>query len=71
MKKTFLILFLVCLGVMLTAQESKTELTLTVGDTLIWKPFEDCNTIGYNISGPRVVTFNYVGFGEKIQIIAK
>lgn len=72
MKKAFLTLLLVGLGFMLAAQETdKTELTLTVGDTLVWKPFEDCNTIGYNISGPRVVTFSYLGFGEKIQIIAK
>lgn len=71
MKKTTLFL-LVWAGLtsMLLAQEPQ-ELRMAIGDTVVWQPFEQCDNIGYSISGPKVISFTHLHWGEKIQIIAK
>jgi hypothetical protein len=54
------------------AQEAtETEFKISLGDTIVWKPFDKCNALGYNIKGPKVISFKPVHFGEKIEIIAK
>ena len=72
-KRNIFTLFLIlCASGMVWAQEAiNTELKLTVGDTLVWQPFTDCDMLGYNISGPKVISFTPVHYGEKVQIIAK
>ena len=62
---------MLCIGGLAIAQESKeTEFKINVGDTIVWKPFENCDMIGYNISGPKVISFKPIKFGDRIQIIA-
>ena len=69
MKKAIFALLFLCLSCMAMAQE-KTEIKMTVGDTVVWTPFEKCDIIGYSIAGPKVISFKHLNFGEKIQIIA-
>lgn len=72
MKKLLLTASVLCLCGMLWAQDKeKTEFKMTVGDTVVWKPFADCNTLGYNVSGPKFISFKPIHFGEKVEIIAK
>lgn len=72
MKRTLTTLVFLCLCGMLMAQESEqTEFKMNLGDTVVWQPFSDCNMISYSIAGPKVISFDYLHFGEKIQIIAK
>ncbi|MBR1512728.1 MAG: hypothetical protein IJ622_00375 [Bacteroidales bacterium] len=70
MRKALFTLLILCTAVMAMAQE-ETEFKMIVGDTLVWKPFDDCHMLGYNISGPKVVSFKPLHYGEKIEIIAK
>ncbi len=72
MKKVLITLMFLCLGGLVMAQEAnETEFKMSLGDTIVWKPFADCNALGYNIHGPKVISFKPVHFGEKIEIIAK
>lgn len=72
MNKTFLIAILFCIGTFAFAQEvNDTEFKMNIGDTVVWQPFKSCDAIGYNISGPKVIKFNYLHYGEKIEIIAQ
>ena len=72
MKKILITFMLLSLGGIAMAQETnETEFKMALGDTIVWKPFADCNMLGYNISGPKVISFKPVHFGEKIEIIAK
>ena len=72
MKKVFITFIFLCLGGLVMAQEgNETEFKMALGDTIVWKPFADCNMLGYNIKGPKVISFKPVHFGEKIEIIAK
>lgn len=72
MKKLTILTIMLCIGSLAIAQESKeTEFELSFGDTVVWKPFSNCDMIGYNISGPKVISFKPIKFGDRIQIIAK
>ena len=72
MKKALFTFILLCLGYMVIAQETnETEFKISLGDTIIWKPFTECNMLGYNIQGPKVISFKPIKFGDQIQIIAK
>ena len=72
MKKVFITFIFLCLGGLVMAQEgNETEFKMALGDTIVWKPFANCNMLGYNIKGPKVISFKPVHFGEKIEIIAK
>ena len=63
---------ILCFASILTAQEAnETEFKIAIGDTIVWMPFENCNGIGYNVKGPKVISFKPLHFGEKIQVIAK
>lgn len=74
MKKTLFLLSTLCLvglcSTQMVAQED-VEFKMKLGDTIVWKPFTYCNMLSYNISGPKVISFKPVHFGEKIEIIAK
>ncbi len=75
MKKALFTLMFLCFAGLMTAQEAEetnvTEFKILLGDTIVWKPFSDCNMLGYNITGPKVISFKPVHFGEKIEIVAK
>lgn len=72
MKKVLISLLFLCFGGLIMAQEAnETEFKMALGDTVVWTPFAGCNMIGYNIKGPKVISFKPVHFGEKIEIIAK
>lgn len=72
MKKTLVIIMFLCMaGFAVAQEENETEFKMSLGDTIVWKPFADCNILGYNISGPKVISFKPVHFGEKIEIVAK
>jgi hypothetical protein len=72
MKKSFLVLLLLAFGYLAVAQDAKeTEFKMAIGDTVVWEPFEKCDAIGYNIKGPKLISFKPLHFGEKIQVIAK
>lgn len=51
------------------AQEPQ-ELKMNLGDTIVWKPFDKCTMIGYNVKGPKVISFKPIKIGDRIQIIA-
>ncbi len=70
MKKTIFTLFFafLCLGIM--AQESyHEEYRISVGDTMMWCPFAQCNNISFKVSSKEVIKFDPVHFGEKVQVI--
>lgn len=61
---------MLCIGSMAMAQESnETEFKITVGDTVVWKPFDNCDNIGYNVSNRRSINFTLLGYGDRVQII--
>ena len=71
MKKALIAMLFLCLTGFVMAQEAnETEFKMSQGDTIVWKPFDNCNMLGYNIKGPKVISFKPVHFGEKIEIIA-
>ena len=72
MKRVLIAMLFLCLTGFVMAQEAnETEFKMSLGDTIVWKPFENCNMLGYNINGPKVISFKPVHFGEKIEIVAK
>lgn len=71
MKRLLITAMLVCFGRMAMAQEANNqEYKLMVGDTIVWQPFDNCDMIGYNRIGGKVIEFNLVKYGERLQIIA-
>ena len=72
MKKALYTLLFLCIAGFAMAQETnESELKMSLGDTLVWKPFDNCDAIGYNIKGPKVINFKPIKYGDQIQIIAK
>jgi len=72
MKKTLFTIMILCFCSLVMAQEAKeTEFKMAIGDTVIWKPFENCDNNGYNINGPKIISFKAVQYGDRIQVIAK
>ena len=72
MKKALMTLMFLCLaGFVMAQEENQTEFKMALGDTVVWKPFTDCNMLGYNISGPKVISFKPIKMGDQIQIVAK
>ena len=67
----FTMIFLCFAGLTIAQEANETEFKMSLGDTIHWTPFANCDNIGYNISGPKVINFKPVHFGEKIEIIAK
>ena len=61
----------VIFGQMAVAQEANNqEYKLTVGDTIVWQPFNKCDMISYNRSGGKIIDFKLLKFGEQVQVIA-
>lgn len=70
MKKTLYFLMLLCFGQLAMAQNTnEKEFKITIGDTIVWKPFDNCDNIGYNISNRKSVSFSPIKYGEKVQVI--
>ena len=62
--------FCLC-GIAMAQEKNETQLRMSIGDTAVWKPFDNCDKLGYSISGAKIIEFYPVHFGEKIEIIAK
>ena len=61
-----------CFCGLVTAQEiNKNEFKMALGDTVVWRPFDNCDNTGYEINGPKIISFKTVKFGDCIQVIAK
>ena len=72
MKKTLITMLFLCLtGFVMAQEKNETEFKMAMGDTLVWKPFDNCAMNGYSISGPKVISFKTIEMGDQIQIIAK
>lgn len=72
MKKALFIFMILCFCGLITAQETnKNEFKMALGDTIVWKPFDNCDNIGYDVNGPKIISFKPVKFGECIQVTAK
>ena len=70
MKKALFTLAILCIASFALAQEgNETEFKMAIGDTVVWKPFEKCSSINYNIEGSKAITFKHLHYGEKIQIV--
>ena len=71
MRRILFTLTMLCFASLSFAQEAnETEFKMAIGDTVVWKPFSNCDAIGYVIKGPKVISFKHLHWGEKIQIIA-
>ena len=72
-RSSILIAFiLLCISGMALAQETiDTTYRMTVGDTVVWQPFEQCADLSYNVSGSKRIDFKYLKHGLQLQIIAK
>lgn len=66
---TLLLFAFVGLTLAAWAQETQ-EFKMNLGDTLIWKPFEKCSMIGYNVMGPKAISYRPIKNGDRLQIIA-
>ena len=72
MKKTLLTIMILCFAGLAIAQEAnETEFKVAVGDTIVWEPFQKCHGIGYNVKGPKVISYKPLHYGEKLQVIAQ
>lgn len=72
MKKVLLSFMFLCFCGLVTAQEiNKNEFKMALGDTVVWRPFDNCDNNGYEINGPKIISFKTVKFGDCIQVIAK
>ena len=72
MKRLLIAAMLFCLGGMAWAQEStETEFKMMVGDTVEWKPFNNCDMMNLNRSGGKFIEFKLTGkFFDRVQVIA-
>ena len=72
MKKTLITLMFLCIAGLAMAQEAnETEFKMSIGDTIIWKPFDDCNMMNLNRLGEKAIDFKVTGkFFDRVQIIA-
>ena len=72
MKKALITMLFLGLTSLVMAQEAnETEFKMSLGDTIVWKPFDNCDMLGYNVKGPKLISFKPVHYGEKIEIVAK
>jgi hypothetical protein len=51
------------------AQEPQ-EFKMSIGDTLVWKPFDKCSMTSYNVKGPKNISYRPIKTGDRLQIIA-
>ena len=72
MKRTLISIMFLCIAGLAMAQEkNETEFKMNLGDTIVWKPFDNCGAIGYDITGANVISYKPINYGEQIQIITK
>ena len=72
MKKTLFTLVLLCIASLSMAQKRKEfEFKISVGDTIVWTPFNDCDTINYSIKFPNNIDIKPLKYGNSVQVIAK
>ena len=72
MKRLLIAAMLVCLGTMAVAQEANNqEYKMMVGDTIVWRPFKNCDMMNLNRLGEKVIDFKLTGkFFDHVQVIA-
>ena len=72
MKKTLYTLVFLCLASFTMAQERKEiGIRMSLGDTVVWTPFDDCDTMSYSIKFPNNIDFKPIKYGNSIRVIAK
>ena len=72
MKKSIYTLVFLCIASFAIAQETnEKEFKLPLGDTMVWMPFDNCDTINYKIKEPQAIDFKIIKSGDRIQVIAK
>ena len=72
MKKALFTIMILCFAGLAFAQEAnKIEFKMVIGDTVVWEPFNKCNSINYNVKGPKVIKYKPLHYGEKIEVIAQ
>ena len=72
MKKTLYTLVFLCLARFAMAQERKEiGIRMSLGDTVVWTPFDDCDTMSYSIKFPNNIDFKPIKYGNSIRVIAK
>ena len=70
MKKLLYTLVFLCIASFAMAQETKeSEFKMSIGDTVVWIPFHNCDAIGYNVKGPKTITFKPIKY-DRIEVIA-
>ena len=64
-------MFLCFCGLVMAQEANETSFKMAIGDTVVWKPFENCDNNGFNINGPKIISFKAVQYGDRIQVVAK
>ena len=70
-KALFTLIILSFAGFCIAQEANETKIKIAVGDSVVWKPFEKCLGISYNVSGSSVIEYKYLHYGEKIQVYGK
>ena len=72
MKRLLIAAMLIGFGAMAVAQEpNNQEYKMMLGDTVVWKPFDNCDMMNLNRLGEKVIDFKLTGkFYDRVQIIA-
>ena len=75
MKKSLLSFFVLCIGCLSLAQvavaQENVEFKMKPGDTIVWKPFDNCDMMSLNRLGGKYIEFKLTGrFFDHVQVIA-
>ena len=72
MKKSLCTLVLLCIATFAMSQERKEiEIKISLGDTMVWAPYDHCDTIHYSTRFPQNIDFQLINYGESVQVVAK
>ena len=72
MKKSLCTLVLLCIATFAMSQERKEiEVKISLGDTMVWAPYDHCDTIHYSTRFPQNIDFQLINYGESVQVVAK
>ena len=70
MKHFSILALALILGVNVMAQESFDKtFTLSIGDTVVWKPYESCMNRNYKVSSKVIIDFKLIGYGDQVQVV--
>ena len=58
-------------GLIMAQETDKKEFKMALGESIVWKPFDNCDNIGYDVNGPKIINFKTVKLGECIEVTAK